>query len=133
MEFKSGNGWRCCYDPKTGLYTAETGGGVNHDLFEITKELYDHIDDPGVEWPAGLIHREGRHLYMTVNDRCGPPYTVILDTDYRRLCPWAKTVTTGEVWDEDLTDEAVEMFASEADNRAQRRAKKAEREKKKKR
>ena len=70
---------------------------------------------------------------MTVNDRCGPPYTVILDTDYKRLCPWAKTVTTGEVWDEDLTDEAVEVFASEANNRAQRRAKKAEREKKKKR
>ena len=58
MEFKSGNGWRCCYDPKTGLYTAETGGGVNHDLFEITKEIYDQIDAPGVDWPVGLIHRE---------------------------------------------------------------------------
>lgn len=131
MEFKSGSGWRCCCDPETGLYTAETGGGPNHDLYEITKEIYDHIDDPGVEWPVGMIHKGGRHLYMTVNDRCGPPYTVILDTDYKRLCPWAKTVITGEVWDEDMTDEAVEVFASEANNRAQRRAKKAERERKK--
>lgn len=87
MEFKSGSGWRCCCDPETGLYTAETGGGPNHDLYEITKEIYDHIDDPGVEWPVGMIHKWGRHLYMTVNDRCGPPYTVILDTDYKRLCP----------------------------------------------
>ena len=132
MEFKSGDGWRCCYDSETGLYTAETGGGVNHDLFEITKEIYDHIDDPGTEWPEGMIHKGGRHLYMTVNDRCGPPYTVILDTDYKKLCPWAKTVITGEVLDEDLTDEAVEVFASEANNREQRRRKKAEREKDKK-
>ena len=129
MEFKSGAGWRCCYDPETSLYTAETGGGVNHDLFEITKDIYDHIDDPGNEWPEGMIHKGGRHLYMTVNDRCGPPYTVILDTDYKKLCPWAKTVITGEVLDEDLTDEAVEVFASEANNREQRRRKKAEREK----
>ena len=20
MEFKTGNGWRCCYDPETGLF-----------------------------------------------------------------------------------------------------------------
>ena len=39
MEFKKGNGWRCCYDPETGRYTAETGGGPNHDLYEITKEI----------------------------------------------------------------------------------------------
>ena len=130
MVFKKGIGWRCCYDPETGLYTAETGGGPNHDLFEITKEVYDHIDDPGVDWPVGLIHKEGRHLYMTVNDRCGPPYTVILDTDYKKLCPWAKTMVTGEIWDEDMTDEAVEVFASEAKNREQRRKKRAERKKK---
>ncbi|MBQ1405073.1 MAG: hypothetical protein IIZ00_02540 [Oscillospiraceae bacterium] len=72
MEFKEGIGWRCCYDPETGRYTAETGGGVNHNLYEITKEIYDHVDDPDVKWPTSLIS-EGRHLYMTVNDRCGPP------------------------------------------------------------
>ncbi|MBR3637426.1 MAG: hypothetical protein IKN45_05830 [Lachnospiraceae bacterium] len=131
MEFKTGSGWRCCYDPETGLYTAEIGGGVNHDLYEINKEIYDRVDAPDMETPIGLIHQGGRHLYMAVDDRCGPPYTVILDTDYKKLCPWAKTVTSGEVWDEDMTDAAVEVFACEANNREQRRAKKAEREKKK--
>lgn len=130
MIFKTGNGWRCCYDPETGLYTAEIGGGPNHDLFEITKEIFDRVDDPDLEWPTRLIH-EGRHLYMAVDDRCGPPYTVILDSDYQKLCPWAKTMTSGRVWDEELTDAAVELFASEAANRPQRRAKRAAREKKK--
>ncbi len=43
-EFKSGNLWRCCYDPQNGRYTAETGGGPNHNLYEITKEIYDKVD-----------------------------------------------------------------------------------------
>ncbi|MBR3231247.1 MAG: hypothetical protein IKF75_01070, partial [Lachnospiraceae bacterium] len=97
MEFKSGPGWRCCYDPQTGRYTAETGGGPNHDLFEINKEIYDRVDDPDVEWPTSLIH-QGRHLYMAVDDRCGPPYTVILDSDYKEICPWAETIVSGEIW-----------------------------------
>ena len=78
---------------------------------------------------AERLIRTGRHLYMAVDDRCGPPYTVILDSDYKEICPWAKTIVSGEILDEDLTDEAVELFASEADNREQRRAKKAAREK----
>ena len=131
MIFKTGNGWRCCYDPETGLYTAEIGGGPNHDLYEITKEIFDHVDDPDVKWPTSLISK-GRHLYMAVDDRCGPPYTVILDSDYQKLCPWAKTRVSGTLWDEDMTDAAVEVFASEANNRPQRRAKKAAREKRKK-
>ena len=130
MIFKTGIGWRCCYDPETGLYTAEVGGGPNHDLYEITKEIFDRVDDPDVEWPTRLIH-EGRHLYMAVDDRCGPPYTVILDPDYEKLCPWVKTRVYGKVWDEDMTDAAVEFFECEAKNRPQRRAKKAAREKKK--
>ena len=122
MEFKQGNGWRCCYDPETGSYTAETGGGCNHNLYEITKEIYDHVDDPDVKWPTSLIAK-GRHLYMTVNDKCGPPYTVILDSDYQKICPWAKTTTSGDIWPDELTDAAVEIFASEANNREQRRKK----------
>ena len=132
MEFKKGMGWRACYDPETGLYTAETGGGPNHDLYEITKEIYDLLDDPKTECPSSLIH-SGRHLYMAVDDRCGPPYTVILDEDYQKLCPWAKTKVSGEVWPAELTDAAVEVFASEADNREQRRKKRKEREEKKNR
>ena len=129
MEFKKGTGWCCCYDPETGLYTAEIGGGPNHDLYEITKEIYERVDDPDVKYPSSLISK-GRHLYMAVNDRCGPPYTVILDTDYKKLCPWADTMVSGTLWDEDMTDAAVEVFASEADNREQRRRKREERKKK---
>ena len=130
MIFKTGMGWKCCYDPETGLYTAELGGGPNHSLYEITKEIFDRVDDPSVEWPSRLIC-EGRQLYMAVDDRCGPPYTVVLDTDYQKLCPWVKTRISGKVWDEELTDAAVEVFASEAKNRPQRRAKRAAREKQK--
>ena len=132
MEFKEGSGWKCCFDPDTGLYTAQLGSGPNCSLYEITKEISEHVDDPDVEWPSRLIC-EGRHLFMSVNDRCGPPYTVILDSDYEKLCPWSDATVTGRTWDDDFTDAVVEVLASEANNREQRRAKKAEREKKKKR
>ena len=69
---------------------------------------------------------------MAVDDRCGPPYTVILDEDYQELCPWAETMVSGKVMPTELVDAAVEIFASEADNREQRRKKRAEREKEKK-
>ncbi len=65
---------------------------------------------------------------MAVNDRCGPPYTVILDPDYKKLCPWAETITTGEVWPDELVDAAVEVFASEENNREQRRKRREEQE-----
>lgn len=128
MIFKDGAGWRCCYDPETGRYTAKTGGGPNVSLYEITKEIFDHVDDPDVEWPTRLIC-QGRQLFMAVDDRCGPPYTVILDEDYQKICPWANPNIYGRVWDPELTDAAVEIFASEANNREQRRARRAEREK----
>ena len=88
------------------------------------------LDEDGDIDSERLIHT-GRHLYMDVNDRCGPPYTVVLDDEYRDLCPWANVICSGPVWGEELTDAAVEVFASEAQNRPQRRKKRAEREKKK--
>ena len=69
MEFKTGSGWRCCYDPETGLYTAEIGGGVNHDLYEINKEIYDRVDAPDMETPIGLIHQGGRHYWFNSSGR----------------------------------------------------------------
>jgi hypothetical protein len=129
MEFKEGGGWKCCYDPESGRYTAQIGGGVNCDLYEITKEIYEQVDNPNVEWPTRLIC-EGRHLFMSVDDRCGPPYTVVFDPDYEKICPWSDQVVSGKTWDDDATDAAVEVLASESNNREQRRARKAEREKK---
>lgn len=130
MIFKEGEGWKCCYDPETGIYTAKTGYCGNIDLYEITKEIFDQVDDPGIEYPTRLIC-QGRHLFMSVDDRCGPPYTVIFDDDYEKICPWTKVNTTGKIWSEEMTDAVVEVFASEENNREQRRAKKAQREKKK--
>ena len=37
-------------------------------------------------------------------------------------------MVSGEIWDEDLTDAAVELFESEEKNRDQRRTKRAERQ-----
>lgn len=68
---------------------------------------------------------------MSVDDRCGPPYTIVFDDDYKTLCPWAKVFGSGKVWSEELTDAAVEIFGSEENNREQRRKKREERNKNK--
>lgn len=127
MEFKEGPGWKCCYDPQRGLYTAQTGGGVNCTLYEITKEIYDHIDDPDVKWPARLLG-DGRKLFMSVNDRCGPPYTIVFDSDYKKLCPWSDAAFSGRTWSDEMTDAVVEVLESEVANREQRRRKRKQRE-----
>ena len=132
MQFKQGCGWKACYDEKRNLYTAESGGCGGYDLFQITKEIYDRLGESDVsDSDAVSLIYSGRHLYMDVNDRCGPPYTVVFDDGYRELCPWAGIVCSGHVWDEELTDAAVEVLESEAQNRPQRRKKRQEREKKK--
>ena len=127
MEFKEGSGWKCCYDPQRGLYTAQTGGGVNCTLYEITKEIYDHIDDPDVKWPARLLG-DGRKLFTSVNDRCGPPYTIVFDSDYKELCPWSDAAFSGRTWSDEMTDAVVEVLESEVANREQRRRKRKQRE-----
>lgn len=127
MEFKEGPGWKCCYDPQRGLYTAQTGGGVNCTLYEITKEIYDHIDDPDVKWPARLLG-DGRKLFMSVDDRCGPPYTIVFDSDYKELCPWSDAAFSGRTWSDEMTDAVVEVLESEVANREQRRRKRKQRE-----
>lgn len=33
--------------------------------------------------------RTGRKLYYAVNDKCGPPYDIAFDENYRELCLWA--------------------------------------------
>lgn len=84
MEFfKEGNQWKCCFDPEKGLYTAQIGHGVNCTLYEITKEIYENVDESDDDWSANLI-REGRRLFMSVNDKCGLPYTVVLDITQKK-------------------------------------------------
>ena len=130
MELKKGDGWKACYDEERNLYTAERKGCGYHDLYEITSEIYDALRDDMDDRDSYHLIKEGRHLYMDVDDRCGPPYTVVLDPDYETLCPWAKVAPTGKVWPDELTDAAVEIFESEKNNREQRRKRREERERK---
>lgn len=130
MQFKNGYYWRACYDEERDLYTAEYGDCRNYDLYEITKEIYDALDESmSYDDAVRIIYKNGRHLYMTVDDRCGPPYTVVLDDDYKTLAPWAKLHKNGKVWSDELTDAAVEIFESEKQNREQRRRKREQKEK----
>ena len=130
MKIKEGSGWKAWNDEENKRCFGEYGGGMSYHLFELTKEQFDRLNGSMTEGDASLIMYEGRRLYMSVNDRCGPPYTVVFDDDYKTLCPWANVVSAGKVLPDALTDAAVELFASEKNNRAQRRKKREARGKK---
>ncbi len=129
MHFKRGDGWTACYDEQTGKYTAERGGCGYYHLYEITKEIFDLLEDGMSDRDTYKLIGEGRHLYMDVNDRCGPPYTVVFDDEYEKIAPWADVVSSGRVWPDELTEAAVELFESEKNNREQRRKKREKLEK----
>ena len=123
MQFKTGDGWKACWNEETGRYFGEYGGIQAYHLYELTEEQYERLDEQMSEWDACRIMHDGRHLYMAVDDRCGPPYTVVFDDEYETLCPWAKVMKSGREWPDELTDAAVELFESEKNNREQRRKK----------
>lgn len=129
MQIKQGSGWKAWNDGKNGRCFGEYGGIQAYHLYELTAEQYEALTEKMSEYDAATVMCEGRHLYMSVNDRCGPPYTIVFDNDYKELCPWANVIGSGKVWPDELTDAAVEVFASEKNNRAQRRKKREEREK----
>ena len=122
-QFKEGLGWKACRDILPGRFTAEYGGSGAYHLYEINEDIFAALSDGMREGDAVGRISAGRHLYMDVNDRCGPPYTVVFDDDYRALCPWAGIVGGEHVWPKVLTDAAVELFASERANREYRRKK----------
>ena len=128
MQFRKGGGWTACFDEENGRYFGEYGGTQSYHLFEITKEIFDRLDESMTEYEAAEILYDGKHLYMSVDDRCGPPYTIVFDDEDETLCPWAKAIRSGRVWPDELTDAAVEVFESEKNNREQRRKKREERE-----
>ena len=92
MVFKKTSSWKACYDEENDRYTAETGGGMAYDLYEITKDIFDQLNPKIPNREAINLISQGRHLYMSVNDRCGPPYHIVFDQNYRELCPWASIV-----------------------------------------
>lgn len=120
LRFKTGPGWKACFDSDRKLYTAETYLAGYYDLYEVNEEIFNKLKPKGMARRDAheLIHT-GRHLYKSVSDRNGS-YDVALDEDYDSLCPWAEVQKTGEKWDPELTDLAVSVFDSEALNREQR-------------
>ena len=130
MQCKEGNGWKAWSDDTNNRFFGEYGGCQSYHLYELTADQYARLCKGMTESAAADIMYEGRHLYMSVNDRCGPPYTVVFDDDYKTLCPWANVVGGGKVWPDPLTDAAVEIFGSEKNNREQRRKKREARGKK---
>ncbi len=123
MQLINGSGWKAHFDDERNLYTARTSVPGAIYLYEITKEVFDALGDESLsdDDKYCLIHDKGRRLYMDIDDRCGPPYTVVLDDDYKTLCPWAELPESRNVWPIELTDAAVEIFESQKNNREQRR------------
>ncbi len=130
MKLKEGLGWKACHNEKKNVYGAEVCFQGSWDCYEISADVFARLDPRMNGSAAEELIRSGRHIYMHVNDRCGPPYTVVLDDDYALYCPWmAGSKPAGKVWDEALTDAAVELFESEKENREQRRKKREKRQK----
>lgn len=128
MYFKKGDSWTACYDEERNIYTALISGFGSY-LYEINKEIFDKLND-GMGSDARSMICNGRKLYMDVNDRCGPPYTVVLDEDYKKLAPWAQVSASGEEWPTEMVDAVVEVMPSQENNREQRRKKREQRKKK---
>ena len=89
MTLINGSNWKACFDEERDLYTAKTivTGAIK--LFEINKEVFEKLksDELSDDEKYCLIHDNGRKLYMDIDDRCGPPYTIVFDDDYKTLCP----------------------------------------------
>ena len=120
LYFKTGPGWRACYDSEIALYTAETFWAGCYDLYEINEAIFSKLKTKGMERrDAHEQINTGRHLYKSVSDPSGF-YDIALDEDYASLCPWADVQKTGELWEPELTDLAVAVFESEEQNREQR-------------
>ena len=128
MQMKEGMGWKACYNEKKGVYGAEIIFQGSWDLYEISSSVFSRLTKNMSSSEAEELIQTGRRLYSHVNDRCGPPYTVVLDDDYADYCPWMGAPKE-KVWSEAMTDAAVELFESEKDNRGQRRRKREQRRK----
>lgn len=130
MQIKEGTGWKAAFNEEKGVYGAEVVFQGSWNLYEISAAVWNSLTKNTDSSEAERLIQTGRRLYSHVNDRCGPPYTIVLDEDYPLYCPWmGNAEPVGKTWDADLTDAAVELFQSEKDNREQRRKKREQRKK----
>lgn len=122
MKMKEGTGWKACHNDERGVYGAEVMFQGSWDLYEITGEVFARLSSKLSSGEAERLITSGRRLYTHVNDRCGPPYTIVFDDDYAVYCPWmGNSAPAGKTWSKELTDAAVELFDSEKPNREQRK------------
>ena len=130
MKMKEGLGWKACYNEEKGVYGAEVVFQGSWDLYEISSSVFNSLNKNMNGSQAEELIKSGRRLYSHVNDRCGPPYTIVIDDDYAVYCPWmTKSEPVGKTWSKEMTDAAVELFESEKGNREQRRKKREQRQK----
>ena len=130
MKMKEGTGWKACYNEEKGVYGAEVMSQGSWNLYEISGSVFNSLSKNTDSAEAERLIKTGRCLYSHVNDRCGPPYTIVLDDDYAVYCPWmGESKPVGKTWNKELTDAAVELFESPKDNREQRRKKREQRKK----
>lgn len=128
LHFKTGAGWKACYDRERELYTSETFQAGYYDLYEISEEIFSRLKTKGMgKRTAHALISTGRHLYKSVSDR-NASYDIALDEAYASLCPWAEVQKTGELWSPELTDLAVTVFEAEHQNRDQRQEKRKKKE-----
>ena len=119
LRFKTGPGWKACFDSERKLYTAESYLAGYYDLYEINEEIWGKLKTKGMaRRDAHELINTGRHLYKSVSDK-GGSYDIALDENYALLCPWADVQKTGEMWDPEFTNLAVAIFDSEKSNREQ--------------
>ena len=127
MKMKEGIGWKACYNEEKGVYGAEVIFQGSWNLYEISGSVFNSLSKNTASNEAERLIQTGRCLYSHVNDRCGPPYTIVLDDDYAVYCPWmADSKPVGKTWNKELTDAAVELLDSQKENRAQRRKKRGQ-------
>ena len=90
MQFKTGLGWKACYDEDRNLYTAQRSWRGFYQLCEIDKETYDLLgtDATGDKSPDELI-AGGRHLFEADDDYYTMPYCTVFDEDYMKIAPWS--------------------------------------------
>ena len=102
-------------------------GGKVEEAFLIMKPGWESESRESIVGEAEKLIQTGRCHYTHVNDRCGPPYTIVLDDDYAVYCPWmADSKPVGKTWNKELTDAAVELLDSQKENREQRRKKRGQ-------
>lgn len=119
MEFIKGSNWTACREEKSSFYSAAVWGfGVS--LYEINETIYNNLKDVKDESARGLITK-GRRMYVEVIDSCGPPYTIVFDKEYKKLCPWFDEDSSSPKWPDEMVDAVIEVLDSEKANREKRK------------